>query len=1295
MAAKPAAARTRTWGLRLTVFLSAVQAGRLTGKYEGRGLPRPSRQAVKSGLAAADLDVGSRAGLVVEDRARRGVDDAVRRRVGDRDLDVLDPGVVRALQLGQRGARVTAGVVGVERLHARHSSTNVGLRGGFVGPRAEAEVRGDRDRKQDPEDDDHDEQLDQGEALLLTSKTLPQILHSSLLRLVETAVARNRSAYDCRRLTPERGRPFGLAEAGLEAQRKRKGAVSRALFEPLRRALAVAHLDVGSRAGLVVEDRARRGVDDAVRRRVRDRDLDVLDPGVVRALQLGQRGARVTGGVVGVERLHARHGGADVGLRRGFVGPRAEAEVRGDRDRKQDPEDDDDDQELDEGETLVAPQSLLKPCMHAVFLLEGVRRWPDGSIDGHPGPDAPPEKVNRNAMQVAVRATLKSVTGAADSEPSGNGGHLVFGRRSARADGGAERVGSARDRWRAPSCARARQARAPAGNPAADPRRHAAAALPDPLHRAAEAPGARAPDRPRALDSGPRALPRERLLAARVARGSLPPDPDGDQDARGARHPVGAPRPDRSPARARARHRPDRLRKVDHPRGPDRRDQPQARRAHPHDRGPDRVRAPAQALRRQPARDRRRRDQLRARAARRAPPGPGRDPPRRDARPRDDLDRADRGRDRPPRLRHPAHPERARDDRPRDRRIPGGPAGPDPHPACRHARGRRHPGAAPDRRRQWPCGRPRDSLSRRRRAEPDSPGEGRAGVLGHADRHREGHADDGAVPRRPDPARRDRARRGAVPLQPAGAAARLARARGLHRFRRRRRRGPPAPAGGGGMTMEWSDDVQPDEPVEETQELRHAPEPAEVAPEAVEAEPVAVEPEPEPEAEKSSMLKKEIPLPFGRKPKQPKAAKAPKAPKEPKAPKAKREKPAKAQGSGLKKEISLPFGRKKATKEPLAEEPKEKTARKAREKGQKRSSTKRAKRLVGLKIGGSQLAAARIVNNGHPELVQVARDPLDLGIVVGGELREPELLAEALRTFFRKHKLPRQGVRLGIANNRIGVRIFEIAGISDAKQLENAIRFRAQEALPIPIEEAVLDYHVLGERTDEDGQLVRRILLVVAYRELIDRYVAACKKAGLRLAGIDLEAFALVRPRGEALGPDSPRSDAALVVVSVGHDRSTFAVSDGQVCEFTRVLDWGGSTLDVALARELDCAPSEAEPIKRQLSLGAANVPDGLTQDQADRAREAVRRQLQTFARELVSSLQFYQNQPGSLGIGEIVITGGTAHLSGVADELQRLIGVRVEVGDPLLRVKLGKKLREADEQLGSLAVAIGLGIED
>ncbi len=286
----------------------------------------------------------------------------------------------------------------------------------------------------------------------------------------------------------------------------------------------------------------------------------------------------------------------------------------------------------------------------------------------------------------------------------------------------------------------------------------------------------------------------------------------------------------------------------------------------------------------------------------------------------------------------------------------------------------------------------------------------------------------------------------------------------------------------------------------------------------------------------------------------------------------------------LKKEFSF---KRKETKQPLVEEDQgfddENESKRGRKRGSKAASVnkKRVKKLVGLKVGGSQIAAARVVNNGVPELVQVAREDIDHPFVVGGELREPELLADTLRTFFKKHNLPRQGVRLGIANNRIGVRIFEVAGIEDPRQLENAIRFRAQEVLPIPIEEAVLDYHVLGERVGEDGTTIVRVLLVVAYRELIDRYVSACKKAGIKLVGIDLEAFALLRAMAEPRGGDEGPADAAVVVVAIGRDRSTFAVSDGRVCEFTRVLDWGGGTLDVAIARELDLAPSEAEPVKR------------------------------------------------------------------------------------------------------------------
>jgi type IV pilus assembly protein PilM len=351
------------------------------------------------------------------------------------------------------------------------------------------------------------------------------------------------------------------------------------------------------------------------------------------------------------------------------------------------------------------------------------------------------------------------------------------------------------------------------------------------------------------------------------------------------------------------------------------------------------------------------------------------------------------------------------------------------------------------------------------------------------------------------------------------------------------------------------------------------------------------------------------------------------------------------------------------------------------------------KRMVGLKIGASQLAAARVANNGAAELLQVARQPLEQGVVVGGEVRDPEALATALKQFFSRNKLPKKNVRLGIASNRIGVRIFDVDGIDDEKQLENAIRFRAQEALPIPLDEAVLDFHILGETVDDEGKVSHRVLLVVAYRELVERYVSACRKAGISLAGIDLEAFALLR----SLAPptsEGTETDSALVAVAIGHDRSTFAVSDGNICEFTRVIEWGGATLSIAVARALDVAPSEVEGLKRVIALDSPEVPEGMAPEQYALAVDAVRKQVQAFARELVSSLQFYQHQAGSLGIGDIVITGGTASLRGLAAELEGLIGVRVRVGDPLARLKVPKKL-DPGPQPGSLAIAIGLGIED
>lgn len=350
-----------------------------------------------------------------------------------------------------------------------------------------------------------------------------------------------------------------------------------------------------------------------------------------------------------------------------------------------------------------------------------------------------------------------------------------------------------------------------------------------------------------------------------------------------------------------------------------------------------------------------------------------------------------------------------------------------------------------------------------------------------------------------------------------------------------------------------------------------------------------------------------------------------------------------------------------------------------------------AHEVVGLKVGASQLAAARIEVNGSARLVQIATAPLPPGIVSAGEVRDPDALGVALKDFFKEHGLPHRAVRVGVANNRVGVRTIELAGVEDPKQLANAVRFRAQEALPIPLNEAVLDYQVVSESAGPDGVPVRRVLFVVAYRDLVDGYATACKHAGLRLVGVDLEAFALLRALTPFADLDADER-SALVAVSLGSERSTLAVSDGHTCEFTRVIDWGGADLTTAIARELEVEADVAERVKRSLRPDGDGVPEGLTGEQARRAREAVALGLRAFARELVSSLQFYQGQPGSLALREIVLAGGTSQLAGLAAALEQMVSVSVRVGDPTVNLACGKKVKGGDPG-PSHAVAIGLGM--
>ena len=122
---------------------------------------------------------------------------------------------------------------------------------------------------------------------------------------------------------------------------------------------------------------------------------------------------------------------------------------------------------------------------------------------------------------------------------------------------------------------------------------------------------------------------------------------------------------------------------------------------------------------------------------------------------------------------------------------------------------------------------------------------------------------------------------------------------------------------------------------------------------------------------------------------------------------------------------------------------------------------KKASSLAGLNIEAGSIAVAEMAVNGSTHLVSSAVYPLNPGVFHEGEVIDPDGLVAALKGLYGSHRIPKQ-VRLGVGNQRVVVRTLRLPAIEDPKEMEAAIRFQAQEQIPMPLDQAVLEHQVVG-----------------------------------------------------------------------------------------------------------------------------------------------------------------------------------------------------------------------------------------
>ena len=293
-----------------------------------------------------------------------------------------------------------------------------------------------------------------------------------------------------------------------------------------------------------------------------------------------------------------------------------------------------------------------------------------------------------------------------------------------------------------------------------------------------------------------------------------------------------------------------------------------------------------------------------------------------------------------------------------------------------------------------------------------------------------------------------------------------------------------------------------------------------------------------------------------------------------------------------------------------------------------------------------------------------------------------------MRQLWQKGGFKGRQVWLGVGNQRVVVREIAVPYLPE-KELRQSLGFQVQEFIPMPVDEAVLDFDPLGEFEQDDRRMLR-MLLVAAQRAMVDLLVQSVMAAKLEPMGLDLIPFALVRAVGSSdVGLDLEEEPGQEAIVDIGSQVTNIVVHARWTTRFVRILPSGGRDVTVTIARAASIEDDVAERLKRGIEVEEAGAPT------PEDVRQVALQRAGTFVDEVRSSLEFYTAQVREARIARVLITGGGSRLEGLLELMRQRIPVPVDAGRVFAHAPSQLELSEVAtaEAEPVLATAVGLAI--
>ena len=343
---------------------------------------------------------------------------------------------------------------------------------------------------------------------------------------------------------------------------------------------------------------------------------------------------------------------------------------------------------------------------------------------------------------------------------------------------------------------------------------------------------------------------------------------------------------------------------------------------------------------------------------------------------------------------------------------------------------------------------------------------------------------------------------------------------------------------------------------------------------------------------------------------------------------------------------------------------------------------------IGIDIGTSAVKIVQLKKNpnGMPELVNYGYAPLPPEAMADGSVSDTQTVAEVIKGIKKDRNLINN---FSISGQNVIMRFTKLP-VMQPEELEQTVKIEAEQYVPYSIDEVSITHAVLKqvEEEEEEGGGKYKILLVVAQKDLVNSYTDVIKDAAGKCEVVDVDTIAAINALENSFmqTADSQEGGEVVAIIDSGARTTSISVLKSGILEFTRNIPIAGNQITESLRDTLNQEYDQAENIK--ITEGSVGDNSG------SEVSEIIQGTVDELASEIRRSFDYFKAQSREPMIHKIILSGGSANLSGFSTYLMNDLGVEVQLGNPLEGINI--TVQDPDELYNNLqqfTVAIGLAL--